>query len=142
MPLVKYERLARRNVDDDRHAIPLALVIEDDEAIGNLLDEVLSTEGASVVRAVDAESGLQLARERRPDVILLDHYLPGGTGQSLLERLRCEAETRRIPVIMLSAAPRDLAPVPAPDALVTKPFDLSTLLSEIERFVPLTHVLM
>ena len=54
-------------------APPTVLVIEDDVAIGDLVGELLSDEGAIVVRAGDARGGLGLANDSRPDLILLDH---------------------------------------------------------------------
>lgn len=117
--------------------VPTALVIEDDDAVGALLSDLLAGEGATVWRAEDVRGGLALARTGRPDVILLDHHLPDGTGASLLAALRGEEATRGIPVIMLSGSPQALAALtPTPNALVAKPFDVDDLLCEVGRFVP------
>ncbi len=118
--------------------MPTALVIEDDAAVGGLLNDLLVAEGAAVLRAGDARDGLALARTGKPDVILLDHHLPDGTGASLLATLRRDAATHGVPVIMLSGSPQALATMaPLPDGVVAKPFDLDELLSEVKRFVPL-----
>lgn len=116
---------------------PTALVIEDDAAISALLCDLLAEEGASVLQARDVSGGMDLARTRKPDLILLDQHLPDGTGACSLAALRREEATRGIPVIMLSGSPQALATLaPAPDALVAKPFDVDTLLCEVGRFVP------
>ena len=118
--------------------MPTALVIEDDAAVGTLLDDLLAAEGAAVLRAGDVRGGLALARTSAPDVILVDQHLPDGTGGSLLAALRRDAATRGIPVIMLSGSPRAVVAVaPPPDGLVATPFDVDDLLSEVGRFVPL-----
>ncbi len=119
---------------------PTVLVIEDDVAIGDLVGELLSDEGAIVVRAGDGRSGLGLANDSRPDLILLDYRLPDGTGASVLQSLRQDEATRAIPVVMMSGSPRQLeALTPAPDALVAKPFDLDDLLCVVGRLVPLAE---
>ena len=118
--------------------MPTALVIEDDAAVGGLLCDLLAAEGAAVLRAGGMRDGLALARTGKPDVILLDHHLPDGTGASLLATLRRDEATHAIPVIVLSGAPQALATMaPPPDGLVAKPFDLDDLLSEVGKFVPL-----
>lgn len=119
---------------------PMVLVIEDDVAIGDLVGELLSDEGAIVVRAGDGRSGLGLANDSRPDLILLDHRLPDGTGASVLRSLKHADATRAIPVVMMSGSAQQLTTlVPAPDALVAKPFDLEDLLTVVGRLVPLTE---
>ena len=116
---------------------PTVLVIEDDIAIGDLVGELLSDEGAVVVRAGDARSGLGLANDSRPDLILLDHRLPDGSGASVLRSLKQAAATHAIPVVMMSGSAQQLASlVPAPDALVAKPFDLDDLLGVVGRLMP------
>ena len=121
-------------------APPTVLVIEDDAAIGDLVEELLADEGAVVVRAGDARSGLGLANDSRPDLILLDHRLPDRTGASVLRSLRQADATRAIPVVMMSGSAQQLASlVPAPDALVAKPFDLEELLGVVGRLVPLAE---
>ena len=128
----------------DRHAPsavpPTVLVIEDAAAIGDLVDELLSDEGARVVRAGDARSGLGLASESRPDLILLDRHLPDGTGASVLRTLKQGEATRAIPVVMMSGSAQQLCSlVPAPDAQVAKPFDLDDLLVVVGRLVPFSE---
>src|SRR3712207_1367515 len=119
---------------------PTVLVIEDDVAIGDLVGELMSDEGAVVVRAEDARSGLGLALDSRPDLILLDQRLPDGTGASVLHALKQAEATRAIPVVMMTGSAQQLASlVPAPDALVAKPFDLDDLLGIVGRLMPVAH---
>jgi CheY-like chemotaxis protein len=85
-----------------------------------------------VISAMQGELGLELARRRRPDLVLLDLHLPDIDGAEVLERLRGDPATREIPVVIVSAdategqAERLLAAGAA--AYITKPIDVPRLL--------------
>ena len=105
------------------------LVIDDDEHIGNLLEEALGQAGYGVMRAYSGTEALLLMEKRRPDLVLLDLMLPGLQGEKVLPRLA------DVPVIVMSAK----ADVEGKVALlqggaadyVTKPFDIRELLARI-----------
>lgn len=104
-------------------------IIDDDLYIGDMLSEVLSKEGFSVLRAYSGTEALYLLKEKRPDLILLDLMLPGMSGEEVLSYIQ------GIPVIVLSA--RDgvqdkiaLLLGGAADYM-TKPFDTGELLARI-----------
>jgi CheY-like chemotaxis protein len=78
------------------------LVIDDSSTIRRLVDSQLSQAGYNVVLAPTAEDGLRLADECRPDMILLDHQLPGTTGYEVCRQLLAADELRRIPVVVSS----------------------------------------
>jgi CheY-like chemotaxis protein len=78
------------------------LVIDDSATIRRLVDSTLSRVGYQVVLAPTAEEGLKLAEEIQPDVILLDHQLPGTTGYEVCCQLAETATTRQIPIIVSS----------------------------------------
>ncbi len=105
------------------------LIIDDDEAIGNLEKEVLERAGYSVMRAYSGTEALLLLKEDRPDLILLDLMLPGLSGEEVLRQIK------NIPVIVVSAkaAVRDkveLLQGGAADYL-TKPFDTKELIARV-----------
>lgn len=104
-------------------------VIEDDEPIGNLLEEALQGEGYGVLRAYSGTEAQYLLAQHAPDLVLLDLMLPGRSGEELLPLLR------GVPVIVVSAKADIDAKV---DALlggaadyVTKPFALKELLARV-----------
>lgn len=78
------------------------LIIEDDVFLNELMAKKLVEEGFDVIKAVNGEEGLELTRQEKPDLILLDLILPGMDGFEILEKIKEEPETSVIPVIILS----------------------------------------
>ncbi|MBQ6018570.1 MAG: response regulator transcription factor [Clostridia bacterium] len=105
------------------------LIVDDDESVGDLLEEILRGEDYSVRRAYSGTEALLAVNAERPDLILLDLMLPGLSGEEVLPRLG------NIPVIVLSAktAPDTKAELLLGGAAdyVTKPFDTRELLARI-----------
>lgn len=104
-------------------------IIDDDMAIGDMLQEVLSQEGYGVLRAYSGTEAIYLLERRKPDLVLLDLMLPGLSGEEVLPKIQ------GIPVIVLSAKGQvqdkvDLLLNGAADYL-TKPFDVRELLARI-----------
>jgi two-component system cell cycle response regulator DivK len=83
--------------------VSTVLIVEDNERNLKLVRDVLGHAGFDVLCARDGEAGVALARERRPDVILMDVNLPGISGLDALARLRADAVTAGIPVAALTA---------------------------------------
>ncbi len=82
---------------------PLILVIDDSQTIRKLVECHLSQAGYRVAMAANAEQGLELARTLQPQLILLDHQLPGTTGDEVCRQLLEDEVTARIPVVVSSA---------------------------------------
>jgi two-component system cell cycle response regulator DivK len=81
----------------------LILIIEDNPDNMLLTVLLLESAGHKILSAVDAEAGLTLARDRLPDLILMDVQLPGMDGLEATALLKRDAATRAIPVIALTA---------------------------------------
>jgi two-component system cell cycle response regulator DivK len=79
------------------------LVVEDNPANMTLAIFLLESAGHTVINATDAEAGLTLARDERPDLILMDIQLPGMDGLEATRLLKGNDATRTIPVIALTA---------------------------------------
>lgn len=82
---------------------PLILVIDDSPTIRKMVECHLSQAGYRVETASDADRGLEMATTLRPDLILLDHQLPGTTGDEVCKRLLASEATARVPVLVSSA---------------------------------------
>ncbi len=78
------------------------LFIEDEMRLQEALGAKLRIEGYEVISALDGDSGLKIAEEQRPDLILLDLVLPKKDGFKVLEEIRLKPEIKDIPVIVLS----------------------------------------
>jgi CheY-like chemotaxis protein len=78
------------------------LIVDDDIEVRQLLGEELRDLGHNSVYAADGAQALELARRKRPDLILLDLRLPGGDGFSVLERLQSSPDFASIPVIVFT----------------------------------------
>jgi len=78
------------------------LFVEDESALQKTFGDVLPKEGYDMISALDGEAGLKLAKERKPDLILLDLILPKMDGFEVLKQLKKEVETKAIPVIVLT----------------------------------------
>ena len=84
------------------------LIVEDEQDIRELLAYNLEKEGYATVQAADGKEGLDLARSRKPDLILLDLMLPKMDGLAVCRELERDAGTVRIPIIMLTARGEDV----------------------------------
>ncbi|WP_167737406.1 ATP-binding response regulator [Sphingomonas parva] len=81
-----------------------ALVIDDESTAIDILRRWLSRFGYAVIAAHDGEAGVELARSAKPDIILLDIYMPGPSGYDVLEALRADEALASIPVIVVSVS--------------------------------------
>jgi DNA-binding response OmpR family regulator len=79
------------------------LVVDDDPATLKLVGVILDQEGYDVVPARSGEEGLERARLQHPDLILLDVMMPGLDGYEVVQRLRTDPATARVPILMLTA---------------------------------------
>ena len=115
--------------------IPYILVVEDEDALSTLLSYNLEKEGYKVTVATDGEEGLMLVDERLPDLIVLDWMLPKVSGIEVCRRLRTRAETRNVPIIMLTARGEESDRIrgldTGADDYITKPFSMTELTARI-----------
>jgi len=87
-----------------RVAAPLALVIEDDDQVADLIAAQLHLDGYQVIRAATGEEGLVHAAKRRPQLITLDIFLPAMDGWEFLRHLKADARLADTPVVIISVA--------------------------------------
>ncbi|HYK08777.1 MAG TPA: response regulator, partial [Candidatus Eisenbacteria bacterium] len=77
------------------------IIVEDDKALANVLEDKLKSEGFSVTKAVNGEEGLTVIKTVKPNLIILDLMMPVMGGQAMLHRLRDIPEFKLLPVIVL-----------------------------------------
>jgi CheY-like chemotaxis protein len=109
------------------------LVVEDDRELREMMVVMLALEGFEPEEASDGAEALdRLRRGARPHVILLDMMMPRMDGWEFCRQRALDPVLGEIPVVVLSAVPRERIRVPAA-AVLSKPFDYDTLLSTVRR---------
>ena len=112
-------------------------MVEDEPAQREVLSYNLSSEGFDVVTAADGDEAILLIQEEAPDIIVLDWMLPGISGIEICRRVKTRAETRGIPVIMLSARAEEVDRVrgleTGADDYVVKPYSVLELMARVRN---------
>lgn len=115
------------------------LIVEDNPQTVKLIKFILEKEDYSTISAKDGEEGLQMAREKKPDLIVLDLMLPGMDGYRVCEILKANPNTKGIPVLVLTAldtgADFEKALEKKADWYITKPFEPQHLLKRVNYLI-------
>jgi DNA-binding response OmpR family regulator len=115
------------------------LVIEDDQAISMLLRVILENGGHEVLVAEDGSRGVAMATRRSPEAIILDVMMPFMDGFAVLEALREDERTAKVPVMMLSAIQEEAVEERCyrmgAQTFVRKPFDAEMLLGTVQELL-------
>lgn len=113
------------------------LVIDDDEGIKDALKAILESDGFEVELASD-EKILLSSSKNLPGLIFLDYFLSGTDGQIIAQSIRDHSLTKKIPIIMLSADPRnrDKISKKVVNDFLDKPFEMNELLSLANKYFP------
>jgi len=115
------------------------LIVDDEFAIRDMLRMALEIAGFDCLEAENIQSAYQLVFDERPDIVLLDWMLPGGSGLELLRRLKRNEATREMPVIMLTAKTTEDNVIRGLDVgaddYITKPFAPRELIARIKALL-------
>jgi CheY-like chemotaxis protein len=121
---------------------PFALIVEDEIDTAEAYREALRFQNVRALSVPTGTEALKYAVELLPDLVILDYRLPDMHGAQVCARLRANPVTKHIPVLVVSASPQDPAGADCPDAILTKPCLLPTLLAAsrllLRRVMP-TH---
>ena len=119
--------------------MPTILLVEDNEMNRDMLSRRLERRGFRVILAIDGETGVELTRSERPDLVLMDLSLPGIDGWEATRRLKADPETAAIPIIALTAhalsEDQGKSREAGCDDFDIKPVELKRLLSKIGAFL-------
>jgi two-component system, cell cycle response regulator DivK len=117
----------------------LVLIVEDNEKNMKLARDVLQVKGYATLEAMTGEEGVRLAKERKPDLVLMDIQLPGINGIEAFRQLRADPATATIPVAALTASvtPTDRSEITRAgfDAFLGKPIVLKEFLDTVKRLL-------
>jgi len=113
------------------------LVVDDSLLMRQLLDNILAAEGYEVFLASNGEEAIEVAKERRPRIIVMDINMPVINGLQACTRLKAIKETRSIPVVLMTGLgmyKMDAFEAGA-DGFITKPFDLSDIINRVKSLI-------
>ncbi|MEE8393146.1 MAG: response regulator [Rhodospirillales bacterium] len=117
----------------------VVLIVEDNELDMKLIDNLLQVNGYQTIKSIDGSDALSLAREHRPDFIILDIMLPGVSGLEHVKMLKADDELKDIPVIAVTAlamkGDKERILEAGCDAYLSKPITANSFLEMIDRFV-------
>ena len=115
------------------------LIVEDNEKNMKLVRDILQHKGHQTLEALTGEEGIRLAREHKPDLVLMDIQLPDIDGITALRRIREDAALDSIPVLAVSASvmpdEQQMIAVSGFDAYITKPIALKSFVETVQRFL-------
>ena len=113
------------------------LLVEDEPNIAEAIRFILSRDGFRVSHLADGLGALDAVRQDRPDLVILDHMLPGLSGLEILGAIRADPDISAIPVMMLTARGRDreAAERAGADRFISKPFSNAEILAEVRAMM-------
>ncbi|SEM23605.1 Response regulator receiver domain-containing protein [Stigmatella aurantiaca] len=112
------------------------LLVDDEAAIVEALQDILSDEGYAVEAAFNGEEALQRLHAARPDLMLMDLMMPVMDGRELLRRVRQDPSLHDLPVVVMSAGRITDEERQAASATLAKPFELEVLLETLQKHLP------
>ncbi|SHI40860.1 two-component system, OmpR family, phosphate regulon response regulator PhoB [Palleronia salina] len=125
-----------------QHA-PHVMIVEDESSQREILAYNLESEGYSVSRAASGDEALEVFRASTPDLVVLDWMLPGVSGIEVCRQLKRGAESREVPIIMLSARTEESDRVrgfeTGADDYVTKPYSVAELMARVRAHLRRTR---
>ena len=135
-----YDELEQGNtIDKLTEEEKIVVLIDDDVAMHDLIRRTLSKIGLKLVGAVDSEKGMQIVREMKPKLLLLDVLMPGRDGWSILKECKSDPELKEMPVVMVSQLSQDvLSQSLGADDYLTKPINRDLFLETVSKHISLT----
>jgi len=116
-----------------------ALIVDDESAIRDMIRMALELAGFNCIEAENIQQAHGLIVDKTPDIVLLDWMLPGGSGVELLRRVKRDAATRDIPIIMLTARTSEDNVIQGLDSgaddYITKPFAPRELIARMKALL-------
>ncbi len=115
------------------------LIVEDNENNMYLISFILKNKGYDIVQARSGEEGIELAKNTKPDMIIMDIQLPGIDGYETTRRIRKTEEGGKVPIIALTSyamtGDREKAISAGCTGYIEKPINTDTLMEELEKFL-------
>ena len=115
---------------------PYVVLIDDDPAIHEVVKRTLNKANINLIGTTDGERGLQIIRDKKPGLILLDVYMSGRDGWSILREIKTDEEIKDVPVAMVTQLSEEkFAESLGADGYFTKPIDRAVFVQEVNRLL-------
>jgi len=115
------------------------LIVDDDVSVHKMLEPILTTGGYKVLAAKTGEEGLQMTKDHKPSIVILDVILPGMKGREVCVQIKKDPSTKAIPVLFLTSkdSPDDVQAEVAAGGIghLTKPINPQYLLAQVKRIL-------
>lgn len=114
------------------------MVIDDEPPILEIIKIILEEEGFKVKTLDQVKNFFEIVSEYKPDLILLDLWMPEIDGWKIMQKLKTEAETCEIPVVVVSAVSHaeEVAQKGGVEDFLQKPFEIKDLLLKVRKYLP------
>lgn len=112
------------------------LIVDDEEPVRDFLAMLMEDAGHCTLKAIHGAQALELVAKEQPDLVIADIMMPVLNGTELCRRLKARADTRVIPVILMSSAGPRSADGAGADAFIAKPFVLEEMEALVRRWLP------
>lgn len=112
-------------------------VCDDDTGIVDVIQIVLEDAGYDVITSSESEQVMTMVKKTRPDLILIDLWMPGLGGEQVIPLLRGDSQTAQIPVVVISASKdtNEVAERVGADGFLYKPFDITALEGIVKKYL-------
>lgn len=115
------------------------LVVDDERDVLEAIAFQLFVQGYEITKALSGQQMLELLRDYRPDLILIDHMMPGLSGAEAVTAARDLPRLKEIPIVLMSASPEPKHKNPSWNAFLRKPFQLDEVLAAVkDNLLPAT----
>jgi len=116
------------------------LITEDNPKNRKVFKDILRVHGYKSIEAVDGEEGYRMAKEHKPDLIVMDVQLPGANGYEVTRRLKSKDDTKDIPIIIVTsfamAGEENEARAAGCDDYISKPINIHQFIETIKKYLP------
>ena len=116
------------------------LVCDDEQEILDITKLILEDSGYEVTALINSNEVISYIEKQQPDILLIDLWMPGMSGDQVIEQLRTKANIANLPIIVISASKdgRQVAFAAGADDFLDKPYDIDTLLAMVEKYLAIS----
>lgn len=112
-------------------------ICDDDQGILDVLEIILESQGYMIVKEIDSTLLFNKLKEEKGDLLLLDLWMPVLSGHELINMIRKDPQTKKLPIIVLSASrnEKDMALNAGANQFISKPFDMDEIITSVEKII-------